>query len=81
MFSKTMHPTSITNRQTIWHDMLSSQYVGIVGIPFSFVSYLQMFTKLGLLYCFANMHCRQVVKEEVGYMNKRLICKQRYDKT
>ena len=40
-----------------------------------------MFTKLDLFYCFANMHCRQVVKEEVGYMNKRLICKQRYDKT
>ena len=37
---------------------------------FSFASYLQMFTKLGLFYCFANVHCHQVVKEAVGYMNK-----------
>ena len=29
-----------------------------------------MFTKLGLFYCFANVHCSQVVEEVVGYMNK-----------
>ena len=53
--------------------MLSSQYVaGDSENSFLFVSYLQMFTKLGLFYCFANMHCRQVVKKAVGYMNKLL---------